>query len=191
MKTTISDWREFVFHEHNVVCNQKYDGMPYSRHLKYTEKQGLRFLYEYDNIFSEYEKDIIKLSLPAHDLMEDARMTYNNISNVLQQMLYHNMALGSEGDTHKMADSVADIIYCVTDEKGRNRKERKNDKYYEELKQNRLAVFVKLADIAANRMYSKLSGSTMYNKYVNEFPNVEKQLFREEFKEFFEYIKNI
>ena len=86
---------------------------------------------------------------------------------------------------------VADIVYCVTDEKGKNRKERKNDKYYQELKENKLAVFVKLADLAANTLFSKLSGSSMYEKYKKEWPKFKEKLYIAEYKEFFNYIENL
>jgi len=48
----------------------------------------------------------------GHDLIEDCRVSYNDVKD----------ALGQE---------AADIIYAVTNEKGKNRKERANDKYYE------------------------------------------------------------
>ncbi len=86
---------------------------------------------------------------------------------------------------------MADIVYAVSDEKGKNRAERKNEKYYKELKENKLAVFVKLADLSANTLYSKLTGSSMYEKYKKELPKFREQVYIEEYKDFFNYLENI
>ena len=126
-------------------------------------------------------REIVSLALISHDCIEDARMTYNDLIILANEELNNYVA----------SKMVADIVYCVTDEKGKSRKGRKNKKYYSELKSNKYAIFVKLSDLAANTLFSKLTGSTMYSKYKKEFPNFKEQLFLEEFKEFFDYIENI
>jgi len=70
---------------------------------------------------------------------------------------------------------VADIIYAVSNEKGKNRKERANDKYYEGIRQTEGASFVKICDRIANVQYSKMTGSKMFEMYKKEnehFKNV-------------------
>jgi hypothetical protein len=57
----------------------------------------------------------------------------------------------------------------LTNEKGKNRKERANAKYYEGIRNTPYAVFVKICDRIANVEYSKHSGSRMYDMYRKEF----------------------
>lgn len=85
----------------------------------------------------------------GHDLIEDTRNTYNDVMNHLGQ-------------------EAADIIYAVTNEKGKNRKERANDKYYEGIRNTPGAVYVKLCDRIANAQYSKMTKSRMFEMYKKE-----------------------
>jgi hypothetical protein len=183
----VEDLRRVIYRQHDVVCNQKYgDGLPYSFHLKAVEAQGEKFIkliIEGDiYIFSKGVsfKDIVRLSLTGHDLQEDGRMSYKDIKG-----------LASKLGNSFAGEMVSDIIYCVTDEKGKNRQERKSEKYYAELKQNSLAVFVKLADISANTLYSKLTDSSMYRKYKSEFPKFKEICYVEDYSEFFEYVESL
>ena len=172
----MENFRNFIYNQHDVVCNQKYaDKYPYSMHLSFVEAQGNKFIHLVDAIWIP----TVLYSLIAHDAIEDARMTFNDIFKLVVKYEPH------------IATSVAQIVYCVTDEKGRDRLERKNDKYYSELKKNKLAVFVKLSDLAANTLFSKLSGSSMYSKYKKEFPKFKEKVYIEEYKEFFDYVENL
>lgn len=131
---------------HDVFCNQKYDTkFPYSMHLYFVVSQAKRF----KDLLHPQELEIAISGCYGHDLIEDARATYNDIMNMV----------GKE---------VADIIYACTEDKGRNRTERHSEKYYKELANNRLAIFVKLCDILANVQYSILTNSSMYNKHKLE-----------------------
>ena len=170
-------FKEYIFDRHDNYCNQKYgENIPYSFHLNCVVGQGRKFEHLIEDEWDAY----IYPALLSHDTLEgDARMTYNDLVNVLKRYQYT--------DTEK----VADIVYCVTDEKGKNRAERKNEKYYKELKENKLAIFVKLADLAANTLYSKLTASPMYNKYKEEFPHFKEKVYLEEYKEFFDYVESI
>jgi hypothetical protein len=88
----------------------------------------------------------------GHDLIEDCRVSYNDVKEILGQ-------------------EAADIVYAVTNEKGKNRKERANDKYYEGIRETKGAVFVKLCDRIANVQYSKMTGSRMFEMYRKENDN--------------------
>ena len=63
---------------------------------------------------------------------------------------------------------IVDIIYAVTNEKGKNRNERANEKYYEGIRSTPGAVFVKLCDRIANVQYSKMMKSRMFEVYGKE-----------------------
>lgn len=193
MSTPLSKFRKYIYNQHDVECNQKYAKiLPYSTHLTFVEMQGEKFIHlvkkgsiinkeNFRSLMVSYV-DIVRHALIAHDCIEDARMTYNDLIEVVNTEKFGNAIA---------AEMVADIVYCVTDEKGKNRKERKNAKYYSELRKNDLAVFVKLADLAANTLFSKLSGSSMYDKYKKEFPKFKEMLYIEKYKEFFDYIEGI
>jgi len=183
--------KEYIYNRHDIDCNQKYGGnLPYSFHLKAVEAQGEKFIhlvraghvFNTENQFSKgvmYE-EIVKLALSAHDLIEDGRLSYNDIKEMASNL--GNSVAG---------EMVADIVYCCTDEKGKTRAERKNEKYYKELSENKLAVFVKLADLSANTLFSKLTGSSMYEKYKSEFPKFKDKVYVPEYEEFFNYLENI
>lgn len=164
--------KNFFYHLHDVVVNQKYnETLPYSFHLEMVANQAKKFekLIPVDD---PYYSDIW-IGVYGHDSIEDARLTYNDIKS-------------------KFGERAAEIIYLCTEDKGRNRGERKSDKFYEELKTNESAVFVKLCDIMANSLFSQLTGSTMFEKYRQEYyRKVKPHLYSDEYKEMFGYLDKI
>ena len=133
--------------------NHKYDDyLPYEFHLRMVAKNALKFGKSAVGVCSPGEdivgKDIL-LAAWGHDLIEDTRVSYNDVTK----------ALGPK---------VADIIYALTNEKGKDRSERANDKYYEGIRNTPGAVFVKLCDRIANVEYSKMTGSRMFEMYKKE-----------------------
>lgn len=189
--------KERIFKIHDEDCNQKYaDILPYSFHLDCVQKQGDKFSYllpiDHDLTIQGFIGYTgLDVCLWGHDLIEDARMTYNDIIELMSVKDYNVPVFMSDDKMNEIAVQIAEVIYAVTDEKGKNRKERKSEKYYKELKSNEIAVFVKLADIAANTLFSKLQGSSMYHKYKKEFPHLKSKLYIEDYKEFFDYVENI
>jgi hypothetical protein len=59
-------------------------------------------------------------------------------------------------------------VYALTNEKGWNRADRANDKYYQDMKTITGATFVKMCDRIANVRFSRLMGSSMFEKYKAE-----------------------
>lgn len=134
-----------------------------------------------DSDFVYHKHDAVKMALDGHDLIEDARQTYNDL-----------VELGNKHTKYPVvATMFADIVYAVTDEKGKTRKERKSDKYYQELSDNELAVFVKLSDIAANTLFSKLTASSIYMMYKREFKHFKENCYVGDYKEFFDYVEGL
>ncbi len=78
-----------------------------------------------------------------HDSIEDARLTYNDVTSVARMVMEETQA--------KMA---AEIVYALTNEKGRTRAERANDKYYEGIRTTPYAPMCKMADRLANVGYA-------------------------------------
>lgn len=164
---------------HNIEVNQRYDqygtNVPYSFHLDMVAEQAKKFKYlivdkhkglEDPEILEMYHDVII--ACYAHDAIEDARLTYNDIKNQFGQR-------------------VADIVYACTEFRGRNPDERHPVEFYEFLKYNRLAVYVKLCDVMANAWYSVMSNNTNMGlkskiRYNEKF---KKLCYLEEFKDMY------
>ena len=132
--------------------NHKYDDyLNYEFHLRMVvqvAKDFIHLIQDSNDGEGSYRNNII-LAAWGHDLIEDTRVSYNDVKEVLGL-------------------TAADIIYACTNEKGKNRKERANDKYYEGIRNTRDAVFVKLCDRIANVQYSKMTKSRMFEMYKKE-----------------------
>jgi (p)ppGpp synthase/HD superfamily hydrolase len=134
----------FAIEAHQNV-NHLYDNKPYSVHLALTVSYALKYI---DLVPEPYQSVVIDACW-LHDTIEDTRMTYNDIRAVANP-------------------AVADIVYAVTNEKGKTRKDRANEKYYEGIKKCDFASFVKLCDRLANAKYSADSDSRMKQVYLTE-----------------------
>jgi len=164
------DFKNYCIKQHDIVCNQKYDtALPYSFHLKMVTAQSIKWKHL---LSSKVEVQITEMGAWGHDLIEDARVTYNDIRNIA-------------------GVPVADLIYACTDEKGKNRKERHNDNYFLNLSQNKLAIYVKLCDVISNVLYSLMTNSSMYKKYKSEFPNLKNKIYVKEYEVMFDYIEKL
>lgn len=155
---------QWCINQHNST-NHMYDTyLPYEFHLRMVNHVAQPWKHLLDNEVDYFtgKKEIVRrndvtetlrevclLATWGHDLIEDTRVSYNDVKNQLGQ-------------------AAADIIYAVTNEKGKNRKERANDKYYEGIRKTPGAIFVKLCDRIANVQYSKMTGSRMFEMYKNE-----------------------
>jgi (p)ppGpp synthase/HD superfamily hydrolase len=121
-------------------------------------------------------RDACLVAAWGHDLIEDCRVSYNDVKTHLGQ-------------------EAADIVYAVTNEKGKNRAERANEKYYQGIRETPGAVFVKLCDRIANVQYSKMTKSRMFEMYSEENPKFEKMLGRhtdyKHLESMFEYLENL
>lgn len=147
------DIKEFAYEAHRKV-NQFYDGyLPYEFHLKL----ALKIAQDFINLIDPLEREDVEAAVSLHDSMEDARLTYNDIKQVTNI-------------------TVADLVYAVTNEKGKTRKDRANAKYYEGIRNTHNATFVKLTDRIANATYGKLFGGSMYKVYQREQNDFETQL---------------
>lgn len=125
--------------------NHLYDGKDYSVHLGLVVHIAEQYLEDIE----EGDRDTVIAACWLHDTIEDCRQTYNDIKEIA----------GKE---------VTDIVYACTNEKGKTRKERANDKYYEGIRTTKYATFVKMCDRLANISYSRKTGSRMYEMYQKE-----------------------
>lgn len=150
---------KFALAAHRAV-NQLYDGyLPYRFHLEMVVQAGRDFQYLIP------DQDFIFLSglfsaLWNHDVLEDCHVTYNDLVKALGNHLVN----------------VPEMVYAVTNEKGRTRSERANPKYYEGIRKNPYNIFVKLCDRIANVRYGKMFKSDMFYKYQREQDEFEQAL---------------
>ena len=166
----LSDVEEYFYNLHDIEVNQKYNkNLPYSFHLEMVKNQALKFQY----LMTDEDYLATWIGIFGHDSIEDARLTYNNIEE-------------------KFVKKAAEIIYLCTEDKGRNRSERKSKIWYEKLAKNKNAVFVKLCDIIANSLFSALSGSSMFDKYKSEYiDKVKPNLYCKQYEDMFDYLDKI
>lgn len=145
--------------------NQKYGEFPYSYHIKSVVREAINNIDVYYPTISDEDAQAIMFGAAYHDSIEDARLTYNDVMKIAKQ---------SMDDEHALI--ATEIVYALTNEKGRNRQERANDKYYEGIRNTKFAPFVKMCDRLANMKFSKSEGSRMYELYVKEMPHFMKMI---------------
>ena len=150
-------------HELHASVNQQYDGQPYSIHLDMVA-QGVS---DYGHEVCQRETDVLPLFFGAwfHDSIEDARQTYNDIQKTARSL----------GLDEEQAYMAAEIVYALTNDKGRTRAERAGEQYYAGIRETPYAPFIKLCDRMANMSYSfthdNESNMAMRRIYSRELPH--------------------
>jgi len=99
--------KEFAIKAHSST-NHKYDGRPYKYHLNMVVKEVMEFIHL---IPLEY-REIVIAAAWLHDTIEDCRINYNDLKKIF-------------------GVQVAELAFALSNEKGRTRSERANDKYYQ------------------------------------------------------------
>ena len=152
-----------VAHQLHESVNQFYDGdKPYGYHLDMVAKE----VYAYGHLVLVGEEDLLPLFMGAwfHDSIEDARVSYNDVKKIALKL----------GLTEEQAFMASEIVYALTNEKGRNRKERAGKRYYEGIRNTPYAPFVKMCDRMANIRYScgscNIRNLRMAKVYEDEMP---------------------
>lgn len=160
--------------------NHFYDtNLPYSYHIDLVIKTANQFRHL---IPSKIGLNVISCMCAGHDLIEDARVSYNDI------VQYYTKISKSE-DT---AIKVAEAIRAVTNYgRGRDRDERMPDYIYKEIADTPGATFIKLCDRIANCKHGLISGSSMKKKYLKEQPHFKEMLYTEEYKEMWDYLDKL
>jgi len=157
--TSIDECRKMA-HELHQSVNQTYgDNLPYGFHLDMVA-EGVR---DYGHLVCAREEDVLPLFFGAyyHDSIEDARLSYNDVMRQARQLMTEEQAL-----------MAVEIVYALTNDKGRTRAERAGEKYYKGIRETPYAPFVKLCDRLANVTYSCEAdghrGTRMKDVYIGE-----------------------
>jgi (p)ppGpp synthase/HD superfamily hydrolase len=136
---------QWCIDQHTKTNHMYAEYLPYEFHLRMVHKVGEQF----QHLLPEAVRHLVLLSLWGHDLIEDTRANYNEV-------------------VKHLGSFVADIIYALTNEKGRNRKERADERYYKGIRDTDYADYAKVCDRIANVQYSKMTQSSMFKKYKTE-----------------------
>lgn len=115
--------------------NESYDGAPYSLHLAMAAHFGDRFSY----LLPAEERADTLAAIWLHDVIEDCRRSYNDLKNAF-------------------TEKVAELVFAVTNDRGRTRGERAGENYYRGIVATPFATYVKLCDRLANAQYSAAMG---------------------------------
>ena len=160
-------WR-YACKAHSDTNHEYEKNVPYSYHLNMVYEVGK----EFTHLIPDKDRQNVLAACWCHDLIEDARETYNDVKK----------------NTNK---EVADLVFALTNEKGKTRSERANHRYYEGIRLIPNATFIKLCDRIANIKHGLKTGSSMVNKYRDENPHFIRQLYDPELAEMFVYLKQI
>lgn len=143
----------FAFFHHGVTCHMYNSETYFDGHLRKVRLTAEKYIH----YIPERYQDIVRAAAWLHDVIEDCRVTYSDVKKVV-------------------GEEVADIVYAVTNEKGKNRSERASNRYYQGIKANSYAVFVKLCDRIANIESSINISGTMLEMYRKEQLHFSNQL---------------
>lgn len=160
--------KDYAIRRHREV-NHHYNAMyPYAFHLQMTVEVAEKFIH----LIPEEDRHDVIGGCWTHDIIEDARETYNNVKDV----------------TNK---TIAEYAYRCTTFKGRNRRERANEQYFKEIKEYKHCTFIKLCDRIANVSFSIQEKSSMINMYKKEFQFFYDNLYDGRYQEMWDHLKKL
>ena len=149
-------------HALHASVNHAYDRIrPYGFHLDMVVNWVVKYIAD----VCEKEQDVLPIYFAAfyHDSIEDARLSYNDVMKIAKGLM-----------DEEQAYLATEIVYALTNEKGRNLAERDNEKYFAGIRETPYAPFVKLADRLANTSYAFSKGTAdslrMSKVYREELP---------------------
>jgi (p)ppGpp synthase/HD superfamily hydrolase len=126
----------------------------------------VKYALKYIDLIPENKRAIVIAACWCHDLVEDVRITFSDLYKIF-------------------GSTIADIVYTVSNEKGKTRAERANNKYYKGIRESELATFVKVCDRLANINYNSKKGSSMLDKYRKEHKHFKEMLYKTEYEPMF------
>ena len=133
------DAKQFALEAHNGDVYG--EGYPYSKHLN--------DVYNVLITFGLFHEPLLVVAW-LHDTIEDTQVVYEDV-----QSEFGNM--------------IANLVYLVTDKRGRNRRERQENTY-PELAKDHYARLVKLADRIANITMTTHDSQEKFIMYEKEYP---------------------
>lgn len=127
--------------------DQRYGDFPYTKHLQ-----------DVVNVLEEFEDDPYVLAAGwMHDTIEDTAIDFTAVFNEFGRV-------------------VARLVYAVSNEPGKNRKERHERTYPKMIAAGRNAIAIKLADRIANTENCMKFNHHLFKMYEREYPGFKKTL---------------
>lgn len=160
--------KDYAIDCHRGTNHNYGEGNPYEVHLEMVVSVAEGFI----ELVPDEERDDVLAGCWVHDCIEDCRQSYNDIKEATNE-------------------SVAELAYALTNEKGKNRKQRGGDRYYTEMKKVPQAVFIKLCDRIANVEYSRNVKSSMFKMYKKENREFIENLYTPKLDPMFGYLNDV
>jgi len=167
---TLSERARETARSGHLRVGQMYDDKPYIFHVDMAADVGRQF----KHLIPENDFETVLAGIYLHDAPEDIHfVTYNPLKA-------------------EFGEHVAEIAFALENEKGRNRKARANDKYYQGIRDVKYAAFAKCCDRIANIKHGvQKGGGHMLDGYRKEHTHFKKQLFTEELAPMFEEMETL
>ena len=138
--------KDYAIRRHREV-NHNYDAIHnYAFHLTMVKEVGDRFIH----LIPEEDRVDVRGGLWTHDIIEDARETFNNVKK-------------------QTNETIAEYAFRCTNLRGRTRKERATEEYYAGIKEYKHCTFIKLCDRIANVSFATETKSSMLDMYKDEY----------------------
>lgn len=164
---TIERISKAAWDTHEAVRQTYGSRLPYGYHLTMVAEAVMEFGWS----VVESEDDILPVIFGAyfHDSIEDARLTYHDVMKIASRWLDNRQTL-----------MAAEIVYALTNDKGRTRAERAGAHYYQGIRDTPYAPMVKLCDRLANTSFSHRTmdegNRHMLEVYRQEWPHFLKSI---------------
>ncbi len=159
-RTTMERIADAATRLHDIDVNQRYGAdLPYSFHLRSVAEWAMRYAHE---VLATVD-DLLPVYFGAwfHDSIEDARLTYNDVHERAGQFMNPTQAL-----------MAVEIVYALTNDKGRTRSERAGEQYYAGIRNTPYAPLIKLADRVANMSFSLRTEDTDNANYKTRMVDI-------------------
>lgn len=148
-------FQQWCYQAHSNTNHLYHDYIPYRFHLEMVRAVAMKYRHVAEKIGVVLH--VMTAAADGHDLIEDARKTYNDVRKELCRYMHYDSAT-----------EAADIIFAVTNNTGKTRSERADAAYYNKIQNTKGAAFIKLCDRIANVTFGKLMGSRMVQMYKEE-----------------------
>lgn len=142
--------------------------VPYSAHLEMALAIATMFI----KLVPRPKRELVRAAISCHDLMEDARVSWGELVDLFGK-------------------DLAELVYALTNEKGRTAADKENYKYYAGIREIPYADFVKICDRTANVLYSALTNSAMLRSYRSRQRDFREQLYSDKYEPMFDYLESI
>lgn len=181
--------RKYAIRAH-IHTNHQYDGFSYGVHLELVFAVGCKYAHLVLNdtnaetlgnpslpLYGIKPKEGVKYALAGlwtHDLIDDARITYNKLAK-------------------EITPQVAEFTFALSNNKGRTPEDREDKAYYELICNTPYAVFGKLCDRIANARYGLDKGgkSKQFLRYKANYSKFREELFSPNYQPMFDELEEI